>query len=381
MTTEHGILWTACTVAWLAVFPALAAGLACHQPQIPDPSDHPRIPDRPYRPQVEPEEDPEQPAWPPGRPGHAPPRPNDGQPKRIATHDENIRWWRDRLKLRLRSPEARDECDNCEPELNELFLSNPDLADRARDFLDRDGGGMEASLICGVLDNASQFPDCVAIRIGTDAESFVVKGSGVLLNDRRTVLTVEHVIDRVANNNTARVVLGINALSPDVAFSSPIRSIGPRSAGGIVSVTLEDPVPASINLPDRDILDKDELQQGERVIVAGYGRDTKDANRIGKRQIVSVFVAETPCNDEPPDYGCRSDIEFVASEVTDSRCDSCSHDSGGPAFARRGGEWYIVGLTEGPIARDKAEALIPPCKPEGGCGCGARYVFASLHDN
>lgn len=307
---------------------------------------------------------------------------NPSRTEQERTHDENILWWQGVLGGVRLLEGSGDGCEGCDPEVSSLFKGDADLARLARRQVEQDRNQIGPRLICGVIDTAEEFPDCVAIRIGRETDDFEVVGSGVVLADRQTVLTVKHVMDRVGDDDTVRVVIGINALTEGGNEALRIASVGPPSMKGkIVALRLADPIPDHVRLPHREVLNQDAIKKGDRIIVSGYGRDTTDVNQYGKRQIVSVFVAEAPCCSKPPDYGCKNDIEFVASQAAenDSRCDSCWHDSGGPAYAKRGEDWHIIGLTEGPIPREKAEAL--DCRPKGSCGCGARYVYATLYDD
>ena len=79
------------------------------------------------------------------------------------------------------------------------------------------------------------------------------------------------------------------------------------------------------------------------------------------------------------DYGCQSPFEFVATEPIESGawCDSCTIDSGGPAYGQTSPETLsIVGIVKGAIPKAKREKMIPPCQRTGNCGCGSIYSDA-----
>jgi secreted trypsin-like serine protease len=113
---------------------------------------------------------------------------------------------------------------------------------------------------------------------------------------------------------------------------------------------------ASFLQPAR-MLTTDELSLVLRVegslTIAGYGHSDPDGDASGL-----LMLAETP-------YVAGSDTEFMAGRLGEP--DTCSGDSGGPAYALAGGVRRLLGITSRGASRDSA------------CGAGTVFTLVAAY--
>ncbi|SFR29080.1 Trypsin [Lentzea waywayandensis] len=99
------------------------------------------------------------------------------------------------------------------------------------------------------------------------------------------------------------------------------------------------------------------------VRLAGYGNtDTAGRRGYGQRRRVDVPMAS-----QDPRFGADPALEFVAGSPMLDR-DSCTGDSGGPAYVWSGQEWLLAGVT----SRATASSVRP-------CGDGGIYSRVDVH--
>lgn len=105
------------------------------------------------------------------------------------------------------------------------------------------------------------------------------------------------------------------------------------------------------------------LDQARSVRLVGYGHTDFDGSTgYGLRREVDVGLASSD-----PKYGARLETEFVAGAPFLDR-DSCSGDSGGPAYLKVGGQWQLMGAT----SRATASAVRT-------CGDGGVYTRVPVY--
>jgi len=323
-----------------------------------------------------------------GRAASAPGAGPSGAPKKAPEQQSAVDWWERYVKALRAAPvgetrvlgvntRSERDCTKCDPNVPEVYRRDVRLAEAAmKDMkLDRTIGPF---LVCGVPDRDGRFTDCVAIRIGDRPGRYTVEGSGVLVDGGTAVLTARHVWNRVGTDPTLRVVVADQASSTDASrlFTVTRPTHAHPQGADLVKLTLDRPVPAELYTP-HDIADPASIAKGSRLVLSGYGIDA--GGDKGARRIVNVHVAEAPCDaTDPIDYGCTPTIEFVAAEPV-AWCDSCSYDSGGPAYVEvRPGVWAIVGIIKGPIPQQQRRAL---CRERtGACGCGSILTYAIQHE-
>jgi secreted trypsin-like serine protease len=219
-----------------------------------------------------------------------------------------------------------------------IFLANAKrmIADR-----DRIVGGIPTS----------DYPDCVATG-GED--NWCCTGTLVAPN---VVVTAGHCYDPCAK----RVFIGDDVTKPEAgreievarAVRHPEFNRSTLENDLTVLVLAED-----ANVEPRAFAEDGMLEAASSIRLAGYGNtDVWSSGGFGIRRMVDVPLAS---ND--PKYGANVEYEFVAGSPFLDR-DSCNGDSGGPAYVKADGQWYLAGATSRATASTVRQ-----------CGDGGIYV-------
>jgi hypothetical protein len=203
------------------------------------------------------------------------------------------------------------------------------------------------------------YPDCVAI--GTD-DGWCCSGTLVAPN---VVVTAAHCEvggcckrvlagDDVTKTESAQVVQVDTAVShPDYRPPLPTDDIA-------VLVLAEE-----IDAKPRPLADATMLDGAGSVRLAGYGNtDVLSTGGYGIRRLVDVPLASSD-----PKFGADPETEFVAGAPFLDR-DSCNGDSGGPAYVKSNGSWYLAGATS-----RATDSTIRPC------GDGGIYTRVSSYED
>lgn len=203
----------------------------------------------------------------------------------------------------------------------------------------------------------SDFPECVAVGSAT---RWCCTGTLVAPN---VVVTAAHCLPRCAR----RVFLGEDVDLPaagrviDVGRAVAHPGYSPPDptddlAVLILAEAVEDVVPRAIAAPSA-------LPAAFAVRLAGYGNtDPFATSGYGRRRMVDVPIASSD-----PQFGADPSREFVAGAPFLDR-DSCTGDSGGPAYVQVDGEWFLAGAT----SRATDSSLRP-------CGDGGIYTTAAVY--
>jgi secreted trypsin-like serine protease len=219
-----------------------------------------------------------------------------------------------------------------------IFLANATqmLADR-----DRIVGGIPTS----------EYPDCVAAG-GKD--QWCCTGTLIAPN---VVVTAGHCHGAC----TTRVFVGNDVTEPQAGVE--IKVAQSVRHPDFNAETLENDLTVLIlagdaNVKPRALAEDGMLEAASSVRLAGFGNsDVWSSGGFGLRRMVDVPLAS---ND--PKYGANVEYEFVAGAPFLDR-DSCNGDSGGPAYVKADGEWYLAGATSRATASTVRQ-----------CGDGGIYV-------
>jgi secreted trypsin-like serine protease len=214
-------------------------------------------------------------------------------------------------------------------------------------------------ILGGIATAATEFPDCVAVGDETD---WCCTGTLVAPN---VVVTAGHCAESCA----ARVYAGLNTNTPDPAkifnVAHVIRHQEFDDSGSVIRndltvLILDRDVPG---VTPRKIAASAAIDGAAWLRVVGFGRtDTMGRIGYGRQRRVDVAIASASCGDSSTAsrYGCVSDLEIVAGSPNR---DSCNGDSGGPAYVRSDGQWYLAGATSRAIRGSRTP-----------CGGGGIYV-------
>lgn len=209
----------------------------------------------------------------------------------------------------------------------------------------------------------SEHPECVAV--GGPAGWCC---TGTLVAPDR-VVTAGHCFEKCAT----RVFIGQSITQPGeiIPVREAVQHPGYKSQGhnDLTVLHLEraatDVAPARLATP--------EAIAGARFVrVVGYGTTNAYGTvGYGIRRMVDVPIATTDCRPEDvgKKFGCDAGLEFVAGAPFLDR-DSCSGDSGGPAYVQVGSRWLLAGAT----SRATRNSLRP-------CGDGGVYVRLSEYSD
>lgn len=195
------------------------------------------------------------------------------------------------------------------------------------------------------------YRDCVAIG---SPDQWCCTGTLIAQN---VVITAGHCCEGCSS----RVFVGADVTKPEAGqeievaerYRHPDYSDAPIANDLTVLVLAEQP-----DVPPRALAEDGMLEAAGTVRLAGYGNtDVFSSGGYGIRRMVDV-----PLGSDDPKYGADVAKEFVAGAPFLDR-DSCNGDSGGPAYVRAEGAWYLVGAT----SRATASTVRP-------CGDGGIYT-------
>ena len=205
----------------------------------------------------------------------------------------------------------------------------------------------------------TDFPDCVAVGSEND---WCCTGTLVAPN---VVVTAGHCAEECAT----RIYVGINTNNPDptkifkvgkVIRHQDYAELGDLVKNDLTVLILEKDVPG---VAPRKIAQAEMIDQAALLLIVGFGTTDKLGTiGYGKQRKVSVAIASPSCDASAAvdRYGCISGLEIVAG--TPNR-DSCSGDSGGPAYVKSGEQWFLAGATSRGVRVSDAP-----------CGNGGIYV-------
>ena len=214
------------------------------------------------------------------------------------------------------------------------------------------------------------FMDCVAV--GSDT-NWCCSGTLVASNLVVTAGHCEHCWDGnyvnrvffgndVNGNNGLHVVLRVKIPPLLAGFGGSANNY----ANDISVLVLESDV---LGIKPRRVATEAQINSVQMVRLVGFG-STNDAGTLGygiKRE-VDVAIASTACElpDAPNKFGCNAGMELVAGKPLSNR-DSCSGDSGGPAYIWGGDDWLLAGVTSRPMK-------VNGSNPSSPCGDGGIYT-------
>jgi secreted trypsin-like serine protease len=205
--------------------------------------------------------------------------------------------------------------------------------------------------IVGGIETTS-FGDCVAVG---SADAWCCTGTLVAPN---VVVTAGHCRK---GGCSARVFFGTDVTKPDegrvveVAQAVAHPDYRPPAPTHDLSVLI---LAADADAEPRAIASGKQIEAAGTVRLAGYGNtDVFSSGGYGTRRMVDVPLASAD-----PKYGANPETEFVAGAPFLDR-DSCNGDSGGPAYVKADGNWFLAGAT----SRATASTFRP-------CGDGGIYT-------
>lgn len=208
--------------------------------------------------------------------------------------------------------------------------------------------------IVGGQDTAG-FADCVAIG---SPDGWCCTGAVIAPS---VVVTAGHCH---AGDCASRVFVGNDVRGPgrEVAVRAAVSHPGyqpPREQDDLTILLLAEPAgvkPVRLATPDA-------LIKRVSVRIVGFGNTNNDGTTgFGRKREVDVAMAGWQ-----PWFGADQKTEFTAGEPFSDR-DSCTGDSGGPAYAWTGGGWALVGAT----SRATRSSV-------RNCGDGGIYTFVPVY--
>jgi endonuclease G len=135
-------------------------------------------------------------------------------------------------------------------------------------------------------------------------------------------------------------------------------------------LTIVPPGPAKIDGPEESVIAPARLASSSlilssvmrRLLIVGYG-ETGRSGQTGNKFYAQVEVASRICGSELDRYyfGCHAGEEIVLAGRLGQ--DTCRGDSGGPAYATLGSDYFLVAITSRAI------------DPAGTCGLGGVYTL------
>lgn len=209
------------------------------------------------------------------------------------------------------------------------------------------------------------FPDCVAVGSkshwccsGTLVAPNVVVSAGHCEKLEDCSSWVYFGADVCTPGQTARVV----ARHVHEDYSTP----DDRTKNDLMVLILEHDMNSIV---PRRFATTEMFERAGSVRLVGFGNtDAAGTLGYGLRRFVDVGIVSWSC-EQPKvqrDFGCFPDLEFVAGKKGLDK-DSCTGDSGGPAYVLDGDEWYLAG------AVSRGTRCQPPKSDCPTCGDGAVY--------
>jgi secreted trypsin-like serine protease len=200
----------------------------------------------------------------------------------------------------------------------------------------------------------TDFPDCVAVG---DGDRWCCSGTLVAPN---LVVTAGHCDDAGCSS---RVLLGDDT---DPAGTGRVVQVAEvhvhpdyvqDGASDLSALVLNE----SADVPPRAIAPRETLENARTVRLAGFGNvDVFASTGYGIKRMVDVPLASSD-----PRFGADPDLEFVAGQPFLDR-DSCTGDSGGPAYVAAAGDWLLAGAT----SRATSSSVRP---------CGDGGIYERMH--
>lgn len=199
------------------------------------------------------------------------------------------------------------------------------------------------------------YPDCVAVG---DGDRWCCSGTLVAPN---LVVTAGHCDDAGCSS---RVLFGDDTDSEgsgrvvrvDEAHVHP--EYVQDGASDLTALVLSESID---DVPPRGIAPREALDGAEVVRLVGFGNvDVFASHGYGVKRVVDVPLASSD-----PRFGADPELEFVAGAPFLDR-DSCTGDSGGPAYVAADGDWLLAGAT----SRATSSSVRP---------CGDGGIYERMH--
>lgn len=199
------------------------------------------------------------------------------------------------------------------------------------------------------------YPDCVAVGNG---ERWCCSGTLVAPN---LVVTAGHCDDAGCSS---RVLFGEDTdpegsgrvVQVDEAHVHP--EYVQDGASDLTALVLSESVD---DVPPRAIAPREALDSASVVRLVGFGNvDVFASQGYGIKRLVDVPLASSD-----PRFGADPELEFVAGQPFLDR-DSCTGDSGGPAYVMADGDWLLAGAT----SRATSSSVRP---------CGDGGIYERMH--
>jgi Trypsin len=236
----------------------------------------------------------------------------------------------------------------------EQYYSNPIFVENAFRWIE------DGPFILGGT-KTDDFPDCVAV--GADLGWCC---SGTLIAPK-VVLTAGH-----CYNCASQVFKGKNVADGKPIFSAtPVRhpNFDPDTRNNDLTILfLDQEVQGVLSRP---LATSDMIDHAKQICIVGFGNNNpEDTEGSGIKRMATVPIISYQCSiPEMLHYGCNGG-ELVAKAPAND-IDSCTGDSGGPAYIQSGGEWFLAGVTS---RQAKLQTNIP-------CGIGSIYVRVDKHED
>lgn len=278
-------------------------------------------------------------------------------------------WWVSRV-AEMQFTDSGRECGQCKLSVPHALLHDEDLAEQAMQVMESKGIGFTPQIVCGAPTKGA-YPAVAAIyqATGEGTELGQLLGTGTLAEGWRSVLTAQHVVDKIGDHGCV-VVFDAEPMesAPDrrrLCTQEP----EPHATLDLAVLTLQADAPSGVE--PLDVGGKGLVREGEWVRAVGYGFDERGGRHV--RKSVQILVANAPCDsDGRKEYGCKIDDEFVAAEPL-AGCDTCDYDSGGPALVVIEGHTFVVGVLRDGVKINGTSACT---RGSTSCGCGSIYVYA-----